>query len=120
MLRETNCAERHDREGPGRDARAICAPLRRGVLGAARAGAPPSSASAWPGLGPGLTVEDKIDIAVQVNGKTAAKVRVPRGAEEAAIAAAALQGRGGEALHQGKELRKQIYVPGRLLNLVVG
>ena len=61
-----------------------------------------------------------MEIPVQVNGKTRGKVRVPRGAEEAAIAAAAMREEAVRRFTDGKELKKQIYVPGRLLNLVVG
>ena len=61
-----------------------------------------------------------MEIPVQVNGKTRGKVRVPRGAEESAIVAAAVREDGVRRFTDGKEVKKQIYVPGRLLNLVVG
>ena len=60
-----------------------------------------------------------MEIPVQVNGKTRSKVRVPRGADEAAVVAAAVLEDGVRRFTDGKELHKQIYVPGRLLNLVV-
>ena len=74
----------------------------------------------WPTWDERLTVEDMMEIPVQVNGKTRGKVRVPRGAEEAAIVAAAMHEEAVRRFTEGKELKKQIYVPGRLLNLVVG
>ncbi len=76
-------------------------------------------AASWPTWDERLTVEDLMEIPVQVNGKTRGKVRVPRGAEESAIAAAAMQEDAVRRFTEGKELKKQIYVPGRLLNLVV-
>jgi leucyl-tRNA synthetase len=76
--------------------------------------------AAWPAWEERLTLEDLMEIPVQVNGKTRGKVRVPRGAEEAAIVAAALHEEAVRRFVDGKELKKQIYVPGRLLNLVVG
>ncbi|HEV8613002.1 MAG TPA: leucine--tRNA ligase, partial [Gemmatimonadales bacterium] len=45
----------------------------------------------WPGWDEGLTVEQEIEIPVQVNGKTRSRVRVPRGADEAQVVATALR-----------------------------
>jgi len=74
----------------------------------------------WPEWDERLTLEDLMEIPVQVNGKTRGKVRVPRGAGEEAVAAAAMGEDAVRRFTEGKELRKRIYVPGRLLNLVVG
>ena len=74
----------------------------------------------WPEWDERLTVEDTMEIPVQVNGKTRGRVRVPRGAGEEAIVAAALSDTTVRRFTDGKELQKRIYVPGRLVSLVVG
>ena len=74
----------------------------------------------WPGWDERLTVEDSVEIAVQVNGKTRSKVSVVRGAEEGAVVAAAQEDAAVRRFTDGKEVRKVVYVPNRLLNLVVG
>ncbi len=69
----------------------------------------------WPQYDESKTVENTIEIAVQINGKTRATVTIPTDADkDAAIAA------GKEAL--GDKLTgnivKEIYVPGRIINIV--
>ncbi len=74
----------------------------------------------WPGWDERLTVEDSVEIAVQVNGKTRSKVSVPRDAEQGAVVAAAQEDAAVRRFTEGKEVGKVVYVPNRLLNLVVG
>jgi leucyl-tRNA synthetase len=74
----------------------------------------------WPTWDERLTVEDTVEIAVQVSGKTRSRVTVPRGADEAAVVAAAQADAAVRRFTEGKEVRKVVYVPNRLLNLVVG
>jgi leucyl-tRNA synthetase len=57
---------------------------------------------------------------VQVNGKTRSKVTVARDADEATVVAAALKDPAVRRFTEGKEVRKVVYVPNRLLNLAVG
>jgi leucyl-tRNA synthetase len=45
---------------------------------------------------------------------------VPRDAEQEAVVAAAQQDAAVRRFTEGKELRKVVYVPNRLLNLVIG
>ena len=71
--------------------------------------------NAWPQYDEAKTVENTVEIAVQINGKTRATVAIPVDADkDSAIAA------GKEAL--GSKLPaniiKEIYVPGRIINLV--
>ena len=72
--------------------------------------------TAWPTFDEAKTVENTIEIAVQINGKTRATVSVARDiAKEDAIA------KGKEAL-AGKltgNIVKEIYVPGRIVNIVM-
>ncbi|MES2304881.1 MAG: leucine--tRNA ligase [Gemmatimonadota bacterium] len=76
--------------------------------------------SAWPSYDPALTVEDSVTVAVQVNGKTRGTVTLARDAGEESARAAALADESIAKHLEGKEIRKVIWVPGRLLNLVVG
>jgi leucyl-tRNA synthetase len=73
----------------------------------------------WPEADPALLVDETIALVVQVNGKRRSEVRVPKDADEAAVRAAVL---GDETVQRhlaGKEPRKVIVVPGRLVNVVV-
>jgi len=74
----------------------------------------------WPGWDEGLVVEEQVEIAVQVNGKTRGRVHVARDAGEVEVVGAALGDAGIRRFTEGKTVRKRIYVPNRLLNLVVG
>jgi leucyl-tRNA synthetase len=75
--------------------------------------------ASWPEWDPTLTVEDRVEIVIQVNGKTRSKVVVGRHADEAAVLEAALADETTLRFTGGKEIRKRVYVPGRLVNLVV-
>ena len=74
---------------------------------------------AWPEYDEAKCQDDTIEIVVQVCGKVRAKVTVPAGiGKEEALAAAKTEPKiAGEI--QGKALVKEIYVPGKLVNLVV-
>jgi leucyl-tRNA synthetase len=72
----------------------------------------------WPAFDPAMAAEDLITIAVQVNGKMRGTIQLPTGsgqeaALDAALAAPAI------AKFVPAAPRKVIFVPGRLLNLVV-
>ena len=72
----------------------------------------------WPAWDEHLTVEHTVELVVQVNGRTRSKVHVRRDASETEAVTAALAD---EAVHRfvdGKEIRKRILVPNRLVNLV--
>ena len=73
----------------------------------------------WPEWDPALVVEDDVEVAVQVNGKTRSRVTVPRDAGEEEVVAAALADETTVRFVGGREVRKRIYVPNRLLNLLV-
>ncbi|HEY8322036.1 MAG TPA: class I tRNA ligase family protein, partial [Candidatus Baltobacteraceae bacterium] len=62
---------------------------------------------------------DEMTLVVQVNGKLRARIALPSGTDEATAVAAALADPGVRQHIGGKEIRKQIYVPGKLLNIVV-
>jgi len=74
----------------------------------------------WPEWDDTLTVEQEIEVPVQVNGKTRGKVRVPRGAEQEEVVAAALRDPGVSRFTGDSAPAKVVYVKDRLLNLVLG
>jgi leucyl-tRNA synthetase len=82
-------------------------------------GHPPSVlAAGWPAYSEAACAEDVLELPVQVNGKLRGHARVPAGASEEEVRAAAL------AVDKVKEhigaaqVRKVIVIPGRLVNIV--
>jgi leucyl-tRNA synthetase len=74
--------------------------------------------SGWPAYDESQLVEDEIELVVQVNGKVRGRVRVPREIGRDAALSAALAEPGVAKFVNG-EPAKVIFVPGRLLNIVV-
>jgi leucyl-tRNA synthetase len=74
---------------------------------------------AFPVADPELLVGDTVEYPVQVNGKVRGKVTVPADADEATVRAAALAEPKVAAYVDGKEPRKVIVVPGRIVTVVV-
>jgi leucyl-tRNA synthetase len=74
----------------------------------------------WPEWTEALTVEDQVEVVIQVSGRTRSRVSVPRDAEQGAVVEAAQRDAAVRRFTEGKEVRKVVYVPNRLLNLVVG
>jgi len=72
----------------------------------------------WPVWDEALTVEDVITIAVQVNGKLRGEISVAKDADPEVIKAAALAHENVAKFVPG-EPKKVIYVPGRLVSVVV-
>ena len=75
---------------------------------------------AWPGFDEALIQADEITLVVQVNGKLRDRVTVPADISEEAAKDLALASAKVRPHVEGRELRKSVYVPGRLVNLVVG
>ncbi len=75
--------------------------------------------AAWPVHDPAQLVEDRVTVAIQVNGKLRATLELPRGVEQEVAHAAAADDARVKRYLDGVELRKVIYVPDKLLNLVV-
>jgi len=61
-----------------------------------------------------------VEIAVQINGKVRGRIRVPAEAGEEEVREILLSQERFRELLKGKEIKKLIYVKGRLVNLVVG
>jgi leucyl-tRNA synthetase len=73
----------------------------------------------WPQPDPAALVKDTIEIVAQVNGKLRARISVPAAADEALVREAALADPGVAKFVAGQPVRKLIYVPGKLVNVVV-
>jgi leucyl-tRNA synthetase len=77
-----------------------------------------STTPVWPVADAEALVEDEKLVVVQVNGKVRGKVTVAADADQAAVEAAG-KAEDNVARHlDGKTIRKVIYVPGKLLNIV--
>jgi leucyl-tRNA synthetase len=74
----------------------------------------------WPSFDPALTKADEIEIPIQVNGKLRSKVLVPVDIDEAALRELALADERIRGLIAGKQVRKIIIVPKKLVNIVIG
>ncbi|PTY04155.1 leucine--tRNA ligase [Verrucomicrobia bacterium LW23] len=74
----------------------------------------------WPVADPKWLAVDEVEMAVQVNGKVRGRVTVPVNAAEPDILAAAKAAQGVDEWLAGKTIRKNIVVPKRLVNFVVG
>ncbi|SNB45097.1 leucine--tRNA ligase [Geobacter sp. DSM 9736] len=72
----------------------------------------------WPGFDPAAAVEEELLVVVQVNGKLRGRVIVSASATEDDVRKAALADDKVSSFVAGKELKKVIYVPGKLLNIV--
>jgi leucyl-tRNA synthetase len=72
----------------------------------------------WPTPDPALLVEATVTLAVQVNGKRRAEIAVPAGADDSSIRAAAVAEPNVVRHLAGREPKKVIVVPGRLVNIV--
>ncbi|HZK78785.1 MAG TPA: class I tRNA ligase family protein, partial [Gemmatimonadaceae bacterium] len=71
----------------------------------------------WPSFDPAMAADEKIELVVQVNGKTRGKLNVPRDiSQDDALSAAKSE----ESIWKfvSGEPRKIVFVPGRLLNIV--
>ena len=74
----------------------------------------------WPAVDTQAMVEDEKLAVVQINGKVRAKVTVNADATEQQVLEMAKQDDNVQRHLDGVAVRKVIYVPGKLLNLVVG
>ncbi|MEY2671594.1 MAG: hypothetical protein RL687_11, partial [Candidatus Parcubacteria bacterium] len=75
--------------------------------------------SNWPKYNPKKIIEDTIKIVVQVNGKVRAELSVSLDATEDQIKEIALNDKTILAWVDGKEIKRVIYVKGRLVNIVI-
>lgn len=75
--------------------------------------------SKWPEFDVAYLVEDTIELVIQINGKVRAKTQAPADIEEKAAIKMAKDIKNIQTHLEGKTIVKEIYVPGRLVNIVV-
>jgi leucyl-tRNA synthetase len=73
----------------------------------------------WPEFDPAKAVTDTVEFVVQVNGKLRSRMAMPRGITSDAARDAALADANVQRFLEGKAVRKTVFVPDRLLNLVI-
>jgi len=73
----------------------------------------------WPAVDESALAQDAIEVVVQVNGRLRARVSVPAQADKGTVVERALADENVRRHTEGKTIRKTIYVPGKLVNVVV-
>ncbi|HEX2585052.1 MAG TPA: class I tRNA ligase family protein, partial [Steroidobacteraceae bacterium] len=73
----------------------------------------------WPKVDAQALTQDTLEIVVQVNGKLRGRVNISAKATETEARNAALSDENVSKWIEGKEVRKFVYVPGKLINIVV-
>jgi len=73
----------------------------------------------WPAFDPAMVEQEQIDIPVQVNGKLRGTLTTSKDADKDGILAQAKVLPSVQKHLEGKELRKEIFVPGKVINFVV-
>jgi leucyl-tRNA synthetase len=72
----------------------------------------------WPDYDKALLIEDEVEIVVQINGKMRARLKVPTNANEETLKKAAFALPKIAESIAGKEIRKVVIVPNKLVNIV--
>ncbi len=74
----------------------------------------------WPQVDESALIQNNITLVVQVNGKVRAQIDVAADADKSDILGRAKSADNVVRFIAGKEIRKEIVVPGKLVNIVVG
>lgn len=74
--------------------------------------------AAWPLYNPKAIVQQQVELIVQVNGKLRARIQVPVDSEQQYCLELAQAHANASKFLAGKTIRKQIFVPNRLINIV--
>lgn len=77
-------------------------------------------AAGWPTYNASLAAETDFELVIQVNGKMRDMLRVPKGITQERARELALTSEKVRAVAPGLQVRKVIFVPDRLINLVIG
>lgn len=72
----------------------------------------------WPTFDESLLVDDEVEIVVQVNGKVRAKINIPKDLSKEEMQDLALSNDNVKMSIEGKEVKKVIAVPQKLVNIV--
>ncbi len=121
-VRESGSADRHAWDEAIESALLMLAPLAPHMaeeLWERRGGEYSVHQQRWPEADAALARDEEVEIAVQVNGKVRDRLTVSAEAPEDDVRAAALTLERVTAALAGAEPRRVIYVPGRLVNIVV-
>ena len=78
-----------------------------------------ASLATWPEYDESKTVDESVEIAVQVNGKLRSTIVIPADADKEQAVALARADEKVASMTDGKTTVKEIYVPGKLVNIVV-
>jgi len=81
--------------------------------------APSIQGESWPTYDPALCEQDQVEVPVQINGKVRGRITLAKDATEQQALTAARQVPTVAAQLDGKPIRKTIWVPGKILNLIV-
>ncbi|MGD0211141.1 MAG: class I tRNA ligase family protein, partial [Desulfomonilia bacterium] len=73
----------------------------------------------WPEYNPVWAQSSQVTIAVQVNGKLRATIEVPKDAEQALVQTTALSDVNVKRFIESASIRKVIYVPNKIINIIV-
>ena len=73
----------------------------------------------WPKYDAALAKEEEIEIPVQISGKLRSRITVPADSEESYVVEQALADEKVKAAIASKQIVKKIYVPGKMVNIVV-
>ena len=74
---------------------------------------------AWPTYDEAKTIDDEIEIPVQINGKVKAIIKVAKEANAEEVEKVAFENEEIIKFTDGKEIVKKIYVPGRIYTIVI-
>ncbi|MBO5448907.1 MAG: leucine--tRNA ligase [Ruminococcus sp.] len=73
----------------------------------------------WPEYDDSKTVDEAVEIVVQMNGRIKSRITIPVGADKDSVLAQAKEDKDMAAAMAGKTIVKEIYVPNKLVNIVV-
>jgi len=75
--------------------------------------------SKWPEYDPKMLIEDIVEIVIQINGKVRLKLNIPVDIAEERLKAMVISDEKIQSWIQGKSIRNFIYVPRKLVNIVI-
>ena len=75
--------------------------------------------ASWPAWDEELAADEVVTVVVQVNGKLRDRLEVPADAARDDVLAQARAAKNTQRFLEGKQIVKEIYVPGKLVNFVV-
>ena len=73
----------------------------------------------WPDYDPTMLIEPQVTVAVQVNGKLRGSIELPKDSDQQAAEDVAFELDVVNNAIEGRDIRKIVFVPNRILNLVV-